>query len=106
MELNALFLNCTLKKSPGVSHTEALIEMVRAHFDELGVSSEVIRPVDYNIPFGVVTDMGEGDEWPGILEKIKAADILIMAMPIWFGVRSSVAQLVIERLDGVYAETN
>ncbi len=62
--------------------------------------------VDYEIPFGVESDMGEGDEWPQILEKIKAADILIMAMSIWFGVRSSVAQMVIERLDGIYAETN
>ena len=106
MELKALFLNCTLKKSPEVSHTEGLINMVRAHFDELGVESEVIRPVDYKIPFGVVSDMGEGDQWPEILDKIKAADILIMAMSIWFGVRSSVAQLVIERLDGTYAETN
>jgi multimeric flavodoxin WrbA len=106
MELNALFLNCTLKKSPEVSHTEGLISLVREHFDELGVSSEVIRPVDYKIPFGVVSDMGEGDEWPQILAKIKAADILVMGMSIWFGVRSSVAQMVIERLDGTYEETN
>jgi multimeric flavodoxin WrbA len=106
MELNALFLNCTLKKSPQESNTEALIELVRGHFDELDVESEVIRPVDYNIPFGVVSDMGEGDEWPRILEKIKAADILVVGMSIWFGVRSSVAQLVIERLDGTYEETN
>jgi multimeric flavodoxin WrbA len=33
-------------------------------------------------------------------------DILILGMPIWFGVRSSVAQLVIERLDGTYNDTN
>src|SRR2546425_1443764 len=102
MELNALFLNCTLKKSPEESNTEGLINMVRSHFDELDVKSEVIRPVDYNIPFGVVSDMGGNDEWPQILDKIKAADILVMAMSIWFGVRSSVAQVVIERLDGVY----
>ena len=106
MQLNALFLNCTLKKSPEESNTEALIEMVRAHFDELGVESEVIRPVDHEIPFGVVSDMGDGDEWPQILEKIKAADILLMGMSIWFGVRCSVAQMVIERLDGTYNETN
>jgi multimeric flavodoxin WrbA len=106
MELNALFLNCTLKKSPEASNTEGLINMVRAHFDELDVNSEVIRPVDYEIPFGVVSDMGDGDQWPEILEKVKAADILIMAMSIWFGVRSSVAQVVIERLDGTYEETN
>src|SRR3977135_3589248 len=106
MKLNALFLNCTLKKSPEESNTEGLIDMVRSHFDELGVESEVVRPVDYDIPFGVVSDMGDGDQWPQILDKVKAADILIMAMSIWFGVRSSVAQMVIERLDGTYAETH
>jgi len=81
MELNALFLNCTLKKSPEESNTEGLINMVRSHFDELGVESEVIRPVDYNIPFGVVSDMGGNDEWPQILDKIKAADALLFATP-------------------------
>ena len=106
MEINALVLNCTLKRSPEVSNTEALIRMVTAHFDELGVGHETLRPVDYAIPFGVESDLGEGDEWPQILEKIYAADILIMAMSIWFGVRSSVAQMVIERLDGTYSATN
>ena len=46
--------------------------------------------------------MGEGDEWPQILEKILAADILIIGTSIWFGVRNSVCQMVIERLDGTY----
>ena len=41
-----------------------------------------------------------------ILEKVKAADILLMGMSIWFGVRSSVCQMVIERLDGTYNERN
>jgi multimeric flavodoxin WrbA len=72
----------------------------------LDVECESIRVVDHNIPFGVSSDEGEGDEWPGILEKVLAADILIIGMPIWFGVRSSVAQLVIERLDGTYNGTN
>jgi multimeric flavodoxin WrbA len=106
MEINALVLNCTLKRSPEVSNTEALIRMVTTHFDELGVGHETLRPVDYAIPFGVESDLGEGDEWPQILEKIYVADILIMAMSIWFGVRSSVAQMVIERLDGTYSSTN
>ena len=56
------------------------------------METEVVRPVDYNIPFGVDSDMGNGDEWPQILEKIKAADILIIGTSIWFGVRSSVAR--------------
>ncbi len=106
MKLKAVLLNCTLKKSPEVSNTQALMDIVIGHLDSLDVESEVIRPVDYNIPFGVVSDMGDGDEWPQILAKILAADILIIGTSIWFGVRNSVCQMVIERLDGTYESTN
>lgn len=106
MELKAVILNCTLKKSPEVSNTEALIDIVRGHLDTLDCGSEVIRPVDYNIPFGVSSYEGEGDEWPLILDKLLAADIVIIGMSIWFGVRNSVSQMVIERLDGTYDSTN
>lgn len=102
--MKAVILNCTLKKSPAVSNTEHLIKKVVKEYKKLGVTAEVIRVVDYKILFGVSTYEGKGDEWPKILKKIKAANILIMASPIWFGVRSSVAQLVIERLDGTYEE--
>lgn len=104
MALKAVILNCTLKKSPQTSNTRALIDKVVDLMAPLGVDSEVIRVVDYNIPFGVSSNEGDGDEWPMILEKLRAADIIIIGTPIWFGVRSSVAQLVIERLDGTYAE--
>lgn len=104
MELKALILNCTLKKSPMVSNTEALIENVVKLMKPLNVESEVLRLIDYKISYGVSSNEGEGDEWPKILKKIKAADILIIGSPIWFGVRSSIAQLVFERLDGTYEE--
>ncbi|MFU8891216.1 MAG: flavodoxin family protein [Anaerosomatales bacterium] len=104
MSIKALFLNCTLKPSPEISNTQALIDKVAGLLGELGVESETIRVVDHAVKFGISSDEGEGDEWPVILERIKACDILVMGMPIWFGVRSSVAQLVMERLDGTYAE--
>ncbi|PKQ16946.1 MAG: flavodoxin family protein [Actinobacteria bacterium HGW-Actinobacteria-7] len=104
MSFKALFLNCTLKRSPEVSNTEALIDKVAALLADLDVASETIRVTDYKVAFGVSSDEGDGDEWPAILERVKACDILVIAMPIWFGVRSSVAQLVMERLDGTYAE--
>src|SRR3954452_11768694 len=106
MPLKAVLLNCTLKKSPAASNTEALMRKVIEVLESLDVDCELIRVVDHNIPFGVESDLGDGDEWPVILEKILAADILIMGMSIWFGVRCSVAQLVIERLDGTYNMTN
>ena len=104
MSFKALFLNCTLKHSPEVSNTEALIDKVTSLLADLDVESEVVRVTDYKVAFGVSSDEGDGDEWPAILARVKACDILVMAMPIWFGVRSSVAQLVAERLDGTYAE--
>jgi len=104
MAIKALFLNCTLKKSPQTSNTRALIDKAADLFRELGVESEVIRVVDHKVAFGVSSDEGEGDEWPIILEKVKACDILVIASPIWFGVRSSVCQMVLERLDGTYAD--
>ena len=106
MKLKAVLLNCTLKKSPEESNTEALMNIVIGHLDSLDVESELIRVVDYKLPFGVVNDMGDGDEWPQILDKILAADILIIGTSIWFGVRNSVCQMVIERLDGTYNDTN
>jgi multimeric flavodoxin WrbA len=104
--LSALGLNCTLKKSPEQSHTEALMNRVLDLMAEHGVETEILRPVDYAIKFGVSSDEGDGDEWPQVLEKVKATDIILMGMSIWFGVRSSVAQMVIERLDGTYNERN
>ena len=102
--LTATILNCTLKKSPSVSNTRALIDNVIGLMEPMGVASEVIRVVDHHIPFGISSNEGDGDEWPGILEKLIASDIVIIGTPIWFGVRSSVAQMVIERLDGTYGE--
>jgi multimeric flavodoxin WrbA len=104
--LKALLLNCSLKKSPAVSNTQALMDRVIDILEGLAVECESVRVADFNIPFGVTSDEGEGDEWPQILEKVLAADILIIGTPIWFGVRGSVCQLVIERLDGTYSSTN
>ena len=106
MNPKALILNCTLKRSPEISNTRALIDKAVKLFHEQGVETEVIRVIDYNIRFGVSSDEGEGDEWPEILKKINACDILIIGSPIWFGVRSAVAQMVLERLDGTYDESD
>ena len=105
-DLKAVLLNCTIKKSPAVSNTEALMDKVIEHLEAEGVECEKVRVVDHSIPFGVASDEGAGDEWPPILEKLLAADIIIVGTPIWFGVRSSVCQMVIERLDGTYNTTN
>lgn len=100
--LNALFLNCTLKKTPELSHTQGLIKISKAIMETVGVSVEVLRPVDYNIANGVYPDMTEHgwahDEWPQIYDKVKKANILVITSPIWLGDKSSVCTKTIERL--------
>ena len=100
--LSALFLNCTLKPSPELSHTQGLIDVSQAIMETNGISTEVIRPVDHRIAHGVYPDMREQgasfDDWPDLYEKVKSADILVIGTPIWLGEKSSVATQTVERL--------
>ena len=109
-DLKALFLNCTLKRSPELSHTEGLIRISRAIMDSHGVSVEELRPVDYDIAYGVWPDMKEHgwekDDWPEIYEKVKAANILVISSPIWLGEKSSICTKVIERLYSTSTDLN
>lgn len=106
MALKAVFLNSSLKSSEEESNTDVFIKDVQAHYEKLGVESEVIRLADYYIAFGVEEDMEDGDEWPEILELVKDADILILGTPIWLGEKSSIATQAIERLYGSSSVTN
>ena len=103
-DLRALFLNCTLKRSPAVSNTEGLIDVSRKILEKQGVQVDVIRAIDHDIATGVWPDMTEHgwatDAWPAIQEQVMAADILVIAGPIWLGDNSSVTKQVIERLYG------
>ncbi|MGI8910990.1 MAG: flavodoxin family protein [Rubrobacteraceae bacterium] len=108
--LRALFLNCTLKRSPEMSHTEGLVRISRAIMEKNGVSADELRPVDHDIAYGVWPDMkGHGwekDDWPEIYEKVKRADILVISSPIWLGEKSSVCTKVIERLYATSSDLN
>ncbi len=101
-DLNALFLNCTLKRSPDLSHTQGLIDISSAIMEKNGVTVEALRPVDFDIAYGVYPDMTtqgwDIDNWPKIYEKVKQAHILVITSPIWLGEKSSVCTKVIERL--------
>lgn len=105
-DIKAVVLNCSLKPSSETSNTQALIEESLAIFDKEGVSYEIVRLADYNVKFGVTDDAGEGDEWPEIFEKVKAADIVVIGTPLWLGEKSSIATLAIERLYGGASLTN
>ncbi len=108
--LRALYMNCTLKRSPEVSNTGGLIDISRSVLESQGVTTEVIRAIDHDIATGVWPDMTEQgwerDAWPALYEKVLAADILVLAGPIWLGDNSSVMKQVIERLYACSAELN
>lgn len=108
--LKAIFLNCTLKYTPELSHSEGLINISRAIMQKVGMKVEVIRPVDHQIAYGVYPDMTEygweQDEWPQIYSKVLDSDILVIATPIWLGEKSSVCTKVIERLYSSSGELN
>ncbi|MHA7141884.1 flavodoxin family protein [Arthrobacter sp. Sr33] len=105
-DLSALALVCTLTPSPSPSSSELMAQHILDHLAEQGVATSSVRVIDYDVKRGVQTDMGNGDEWPQIREKILAADILILSTPIWVGHPSSVAQQVMERLDAELSETD
>jgi len=105
--VDAIFLLATLKhKRAGqeFSHTETLAEVVIECLRQYGVRSQMIRLVEYDIPAGTKSNLGSGDDWPGILKKILASDIVVFATPIWWGIQSSLMQRVIERLDELHDE--
>ncbi len=108
--LKAVYVNCTLKKSPAISHTRDLMDVSVKIMESEGVNVETIRLADFNVPVGVQPDMtkeGEPqDDWPKLYEKIIAADILIIGTPIWLGERSSVASKLIERLYAMSGDQN
>ena len=104
--LKALILVCTLTASPARSSSDLLARQVAKELDGHGVESEIIRVVDHDVKPGVKHDMGGGDEWPALREKLLAAQILAIATPIWVGHPSSIAQRVLERLDAELSETD
>jgi multimeric flavodoxin WrbA len=106
MALTALVLSCTLKKSPAPSSSVLIGQQVLDALAEHDVTGELVRVVDHDVRFGVSTDEGDGDEWPAIRTKLLAADILVVATPIWMGQPASVCKVVMERLDAELSETD
>ncbi|MGW7275842.1 flavodoxin family protein [Streptomyces sp. NPDC054864] len=104
--MRALSLVCTLNSSPTSSSSHTLSDQVMAEFEKLGVEVETVRVADHDVHPGVAVDLGNGDAWPALREKVLAADILLLATPIWLGHPSSVCQRVLERLNADMSETD
>ena len=108
MPLLAQPINCTLKARPGEkSSTDAMIDLLAREFRKAKVEvAETIRIAAHHVPPGVLSDEGDGDEWPAIRERILKADILIFGTPIWMGQAGSVAKRALERMDAFLDETD
>ncbi len=104
--LRALALICSLKPTPAPSSSEKLAGEILDELAGHGVTGETVRVVDHDVRPGVEIDMGEGDAWPAIRAQLMAADILVVATPIWMGRPSSVCKMVLERLDAELSETD
>ena len=102
-DLRAVYINCTLKRSPEPSHTQGLMDRSIALMRAQGVSVESIRFIDHDVATGVYPDMREHgwdrDAWPDeVWPAIAAADILVVAGPLWLGDNASITRKLIERL--------
>ncbi|MFD0415289.1 flavodoxin family protein [Streptomyces sp. NPDC127108] len=104
--MRALSLVCTLSASPAPSSSQLLSGQVAAELDKLGVATETVRVADHDVRPGIGTDMGEGDAWPALRDKVLQADIVPIATPIWLGHPSSICQRVLERLNVDSSETD
>ena len=102
--LTAVVLVGTLSPSPAPSSSERLGRQVLDALAEHGVTGSIVRLVDHDVRPGVQTDMGDGDAWPAIRAQVLAADILVVATPIWLGQPSSVTKRALERLDAELSE--
>ena len=105
--MRVLVLNASLKHGPDLSNTEEVTNLVLAEMAKHGpVETETIRLSDAVIPVGLGFRESDDDDWPEIADKLRQADILIMATPIWWGGRSSLMQRVIERMDAFDEEAH
>lgn len=100
--IKVLVLNASLKHANNItpSNTEELAQLVLDNMTQHGeVESEIVRLADYQIDVGLGFKESDSDQWPEIVEKIKSADVVIFATPVWWGQRSSLMQRAIERMD-------
>lgn len=108
-DLRALFINCSIAQDKSNSHTQRLINRAAGIMQTEGVTVEHIYARDHAIAFGMIkdgNDDGLADDWPQIQAQIMTADILVIGSPIWLGVKSSLATLVIERMYAHSGDTN
>lgn len=104
--LTALALNCSLKRKSEASSTDKILNELLGELRNHAVTGDIVRVADLDIKPGVTNDEGDGDAWPDLLVRVKAADILVLGTPVWLGQPSSVAKRVLERMDAFLSDTD
>jgi multimeric flavodoxin WrbA len=103
--LNVLALNASLKHETDISNTGELASLVLDEIRALApINSEIVRLSDATLPVGLGFREAAADDWPNLVTKMKAADVVLFCTPIWWGGRSSLMQRIIERLDALDEE--
>src|SRR5215813_3233798 len=84
--LNVLALNASLKHEPSLSNTGELASLVLEEIRALSpINADVVRLSDVTLPVGLGFREADKDDWPALVTRIKAADILLFCTPIWWG---------------------
>ncbi|MCP3032423.1 NAD(P)H-dependent oxidoreductase [Halobacillus sp. A1] len=104
--MKALLLNCSLEKGHNETETETLLNKSALVFQKEQVDIERVHLRDFQITFGITSNLDGNDDWPFIFKKICEADIILFATPITLGEKSSIATLIIERLQGYHDMKN
>ncbi len=104
--LRVLVLNASLKHAPDVSNTQEVADLVVESMKSrhANLTVDTVRLSDLRLPVGLGFRESNDDQWPEVVPKLKAADIVLFATPIWWGGRSSLMQRLIERMDALDEE--
>src|SRR6516162_9963161 len=103
--LSVLALNASLKHDPDISNTGELASLVLDEIRALApINGDMVRLSDATLPVGLGFREAAADDWPDLVMRIKAADVVLFCTPVWWGGRSSLMQRLIERLDALDEE--
>src|SRR5579871_5928876 len=76
--LNVLALNASLKHEPTLSNTGELASLVLDEMHALAqIHGDMIRLSDEMLPVGLGFREAANDDWPSLVTRIKAADIVL-----------------------------
>lgn len=92
---------CSLKIDSAESNTRVLADYFVSLMQKQGVECEVFYMAEqhknYDPGVDVNNNAGEPDAMTQLMSAVIAADMFVIATPIWWGLHSSLAQAIVER---------